>query len=421
MKLITHTTRNFLTILFISLTIWGIFFYRTVKPIIYEELDEYLLSRQKEVIGTFKKNPDILNLQDLGLFNFHIEEVSEESIKNIKQGYSDVQLYVPNEHEDEPFRKLIKVFKNKGKFYKIGIVSSLVDKQQVKTLIVVSTLLLQMLLLFILLLLNRKMLKKVWKPFYKLLEEIKKYRIDKPETLKLMDTEIKEFKILNEAVKELLGKNRKAYLSQKQFIDNVSHEIKTPLAIIKNKTELLMQSSEIKEENGQLLSNIYEFTTKLNKMAESLLLLSKIENNQFANKNTISVNQLIYKLKSKYIEFAEFRNIEIEIKEFGEKFLEIDEMLGEILFKNLLLNSINHNITNGNINIMIGKNKFVIQNTGEVYEGSTSHFFERFLKSSVNPSSTGLGLAIVKSICEINNMAVDYKVEKNIHILTIKY
>jgi len=421
MKLISHTTKNFLVILFFALTIWGIFFYRTVKPIIYEELDEFLLNRQKEVIRVFKENPNILDLQNLGLFNFKIKEISKDDAKNIKQGYSDVELYVPNEREKEPFRKLTTVFEHNGKYYKLCIVSSLVDKQQVKTLIVFSTLLLQVILLLVILYFNRKMLKKVWKPFYLLLDEIKQYRIDKHVPPKLAKTNIEEFNLLNNAFKELIEKNRKVYLNQKQFIDNVSHEIKTPLAVIKNKVELLMQSANLDKNFGSSLNNIYENITKINRITEALLLLSKIENNQFTNIQTVNINNIVLNLMERYKELTEFKKLKITFQEIGQLQVLMNATLAEILLTNLFVNAIGHNVENGFITVEIGDDYLKISNSGFDFNGNPKEFFERFFKNSDNSSSTGLGLAIVKSICELYGFKINYQIENKCHLIEIYF
>lgn len=421
MKLLNITTRYFFIILFVSLTIWGIFFYRMIKPLFYEELDEYLLSRQKEVIEIFKKKPSILELQSLDLFNFKIEEMSKDKALKIEQGYHNVEKFVSNENEYEPFRELVSVFKYDGNFYKLSIFSSIVDRQEVKTLIVYSTLFLQIILLFIIVFLNRKLLKKLWKPFYNLLDKIKKYKIDKDEIPIFEETKINEFKVLNDAVSQLLKKNKETYLNQKQFIDNVSHEIKTPLAVIKNKAELMMQFEGLPENQAVLLGIIYENTDRINQITESLLLLSKIENNQFNNQHNVSVNNILKKLILKYKDISDFREIKIELSEHFTKVIEIDQMLGEILFKNLLLNSINHNVGKGNIKIEINEEYFLIKNTGNTFEGNPEQLFESFKKSSTNSNSTGLGLAIVKSICDVAGFKVDYKIEDTWHTIKIEY
>jgi signal transduction histidine kinase len=392
-----------------------------VKPIIYEELDEFLLNRKKEIIKVFKENPAILNLQNFRLFNFKIEEIKEKDAKTVKQGYSDVELFVPNEGEKEPFRKLTAVFKHKGKYYKLSIVASLIDKQQVKTLIVFSTLLLQIILLLIILYFNRKMLKKVWKPFYFLLDEIKKYRIDKHILPSFVDTNIDEFKLLNNALKDLLEKNRTVFLEQKQFIDNVSHEIKTPLAVIKSQTEMLMQSESITENFGDSLNNIYENVTKINRITETLLLLSKIDNNQFLDKKTVNINTVIDKLINKYQELIRFKQLEVTVENNATIKVDMNETLSEIFLTNLFVNAIAHNVRNGFIKVETGKSKFKISNSSVEYKGNPDDFFKRFTKNSSSSVSTGLGLAIVKSICELYGFKIEYKVENKCHTIEIYF
>ena len=135
--------------------------------------------------------------------------------------------------------------------------------------------------------------------------------------------------------------------------ENASHEIQTPLAIIKSKIELLIQSENLTKEHMKQLQDIYSATGRLSKLNQFLLLITKIENLQFNSTKTIDLTQLIDKYVSDLDELIEQKQIKVEKHYNISRELMLNNTLAEILISNLLSNAIKHNVKNGIIKITL--------------------------------------------------------------------
>ncbi len=253
------------------------------------------------------------------------------------------------------------------------------------------------------------------RPLYKLLDWLDKYKVGEKNTPLDNETDITEFKKLNEAAVKNMKRAEEVFEEQKQFIGNASHEIQTPLAVCRNRLENLMDDETLTEEQLNELSKTYhtlEYITKLNK---SLLLLSKIDNRQFTDLQIIDINSIIKKNIQDYEEVYSYMNIDTQIIESGIFMIEINEMLANILVNNLIKNAYTHNIENGRICIEISSAKLLFSNTGQEKSLDPKLVFERFYQGSKKEGSTGLGLALVKSICDLEQLHIRYFLENNLH------
>ena len=219
----------------------------------------------------------------------------------------------------------------------------------------------------------------------------------------------------------MTNKVRNDYESLKNFTENASHEIQTPLAIIKTKLELLSQSDNLDETQIIAIGSIGDATSRLSRLNQSLLLLTKIENRQFIESGIINISFIVNDCLDNLEELAESKSILIKRNIQQNVFVEMNESLCEILISNIIINSIKHNYDSGFIDIELGKNNLTISNTGAAPVIETQEFFERFTKNSFSNDSLGLGLSIVKKICDNYGFAVRYNYEGNRHIVTIGF
>ena len=125
---------------------------------------------------------------------------------------------------------------------------------------------------------------RLLKPFNQNLNSLKNFSVEKNKSIELQQTDIDEFKIFNDSVSKLTEKLRNDFTNLKEFTDNASHEMQTPLAIMQTKLEYLMQSKNLKNEEKKLISDIFSASKRLSKLNKTLLMLSKIENQQYSNK-----------------------------------------------------------------------------------------------------------------------------------------
>ena len=209
------------------------------------------------------------------------------------------------------------------------------------------------------------------------------------------------------------------YLQQKEFTENASHEMQTPLAVIKANLTQLMQSTTLSESDMNNLQTIENTTKKMASLNKALILLSKIENNQFKENELIPINKIINKVVNNFADLIEVKNIKLKLNLKDELQITINPTLAEILLSNLVQNAIRHNVNGGIINIDLMQNKLIISNSGEALTINSNELFTRFKKNDASKDSLGLGLAIVKSICNIYQLNIVYSYSNQLHTFTL--
>ena len=426
MKLLNITTKYFFILIFTLLILWCAVFYFSLQWTIYRDIDEYLTVRQHSIIKSFNKNPGLISQDSLYQSDFRVKEITEKEYdrflkKHATGKFKNTKVYDELEDDEEPFRKMESVFTTNSKYYELNIISSLLNSEELLVTILVDILIFSFIFLGLGFLLNRFFLGKLWKPFYETIQKIKNYKLDKDNIVKLPTTHISEFNELNHSIEELIQNNLKVYLSQKQFIENASHEIQTPLGVIRNKVDLLVEVAPLNNEQATIIISITEHIERLARLNKTLLLLSKIENNQFSDHKSVDIIKIIEECNEDFADLIEFKNINLRIDKKSGLFLTMNEDLARILFSNLIKNAVNHNINSGFITITIESNKFSIANSGKDIKTEPTFLFERFNKKSDNPQSIGLGLAIAKSICTLYNFNISYSYSEKQHLLIILF
>jgi signal transduction histidine kinase len=266
---------------------------------------------------------------------------------------------------------------------------------------------------------NQRLSKKIWLPFYSALEGMKKYELSNHRPIEPMPTKIDEFNELRNAIINLTEKNYGAYQKQKEFIENASHEMQTPLAVFQGKIDLLMQTQPLSEEQATLISAMEQVNVRLSKLNKSLLLLSKIDNNQFPNTEPVNLQMLVRHAVDQFRTNAEFRKITVHEEYADAVYINANRSLIEILVSNLLSNAIRYNKDGGDLFVHLHGNDLVIQNAGATRPLVGDRIFERFYKSGGNSESIGLGLAIVKEICDLYKFKIEYHFSGSAHQFTV--
>lgn len=266
---------------------------------------------------------------------------------------------------------------------------------------------------------SKSISKKLETIFNEAIFELDSYDVKNNKQLKTSPTNITEFQKLNNSIEEMTGKIEKDYRLLKEYTENVSHEIQTPLAIIKNKIELLLQDQTLNKEHLLTLAKLHQSTGRLSKLSKNLAVLTKIENNQFVKDSEIYLADFITERLEDFEELIELKNIKLDTNFEDNPKLSINSTLAYLLFNNLISNAVRHNISKGKISISITKNKFIITNTGNPLKTSKMDLFNRFTKSTDNVESTGLGLAMVKKIVSFYGFFIAYKNENDLHQISV--
>jgi len=173
-------------------------------------------------------------------------------------------------------------------------------------------------LLLVLLFVTNRFSKRIWQPFQNTLEMLKAFDLTEKQSFSFDKTDIKEFEELNQSLEKLIDKNISVYSQQKTFIENASHELQTPLAVLKSKLNILLQNKNITSEQAELLRAIDLPLSRMTRINKNLLLLAKIENNQFAEVENIELTEVINETLELLIDFTTTKYISIN-KNLSEK------------------------------------------------------------------------------------------------------
>ncbi|MEO7282150.1 HAMP domain-containing sensor histidine kinase [Gelidibacter sp.] len=408
MKLLNHTTKYFAFLLIVLISIWAVIFYVAMLDEIYDSLDDGLEHQKILIIQEAKKDPTLLNTPHFGIGNFTIKSVSNQKNHKLKNSYRDTLMYRQNEKENEPVRILESSFELDGSYYKIKLITSMVEQDdQIRNLFIYLTALYFVLIASIILL-NNLILKKVWEPFYDLIGKLKEFRIESGGTIDPVSSNIDEFELLNQSVKMLTKKSVDTYSSQKEFIENASHELQTPLAIAINSLELLLDKNGLSQEQSSDIGAVLKNLERLKRLNKSLLLLSKIDNQQFIEEENIDFKQLISEVTEGFSDFAAHRAIDFNVDlKNGLNFI-MNRDLANMLLTNLIKNAIWHGEQGRTVEIGIRGNSIYIRNFGGDVSLDQVDLFKRFKKISFNKTSTGLGLAISKAIANKYRLHLEY-------------
>lgn len=418
MKLLAKYNRVNIPITIITLLITGIGFYFIIHYVLVYQLDKDLYIEKQEILHYVKEKgtlPEASNYKDQQI---EFRPTKDDSFKN---KFSTLEVYDKKENESDIFRKLDFFVTVNGNNYIAEVKKSQQETEDIIQMVLIITFSIIIFLLIVLFIANRFLLAKIWEPFNHTLAQLKQFNLSSKNKIDLQKTDINEFEELNETVLSMTEKVNKDYESLKNFTENASHEIQTPLAIIKNKIELLLQSENLDETQINAIQSLNDAASRLSKLNQSLLLLAKIENSQFENSEKINLSFVLNRFLEKFEELAEIKNISVEKNISEDIFIEMNDSLAEILISNIILNAIKHNFQNGSIEISLDSNSLTVSNTGEAPRVNTEKLFERFKKDSSSGDSIGLGLAIVKSICDTYGFDVSYSFAGEIHIIKVAF
>lgn len=423
MKLLNYTTSKLVILLFLIISIWGVVFYFAMHHEIMDETDDMLRSYRDIFIKKALNDTTLLNTTFETTFDrYSIQPIDMELVRDYKERWYNEEMYFPEGDEHIPVRVYKSIFRAPGdQYYELEVKMSTMERDDM-----IQTLIIYLVALFLLLIISLGIgagiiLRKSFTPLKKLLHWIHSLVPGKPVPPIDNDTRITEFRQLNEAAFEMSVANLRVYELQKQFTENASHELQTPLAVVRNKLDQFTQQEELTGKQLSDIAQIYESLNVAIKLNKSMLLLSRIENRQFQNSVDVDFNTVVNDISSDLAEIYAHKGIRISIENKDHSMASMNETLAGILIANLLKNAYLHTANNGNITVVVEKRILNIYNTGE-QALDQDKVFKRFYQPSVKQEhSSGLGLSIVKSICDIYQFGLSYTFTGREHLFSIRF
>lgn len=404
MKLFTKYNRiNVASTIIIFLLGCGAFFL-LLRYVIISQVDEDLKIEKNEIITYVGHNnhlPAVIEVLDQYTTYKSISKPTEIVNKIFTH-----ENYNVTEHTKELQRTIEFNISANNIWYLVSVSKSLQGTEKLIKTIIIITLTIILMILAVTFFINRIVLKKLWRPFYSTLQTMQQFNLSNTQALNFANTNTDEFNYLNSILSDALNKAQQDYRTLKEFTENASHELQTPLAVIQSKLDILIQNEKFSEAETQAIQSAYNALQGLTRLNQSLLLLAKIENKQFSEQINFDVKGL---LQNKIIQFAELwkhKNISVD-ETLSNKIINGNIYLTEILLNNLLSNATKHNVVNGSIKILL-QNNLELANTGIAQPLDEKLLYKRFSSQNKEAGNHGLGLSIIQQICIVSGFSCAY-------------
>ena len=417
MKLLSYTYRKLALLLFLLMAVWGVLFYYAIIDEVVDETDDTLENYGEILMESALHDPSILETEGSLMSFYKFTPISEEEGRHYRQVFYDATVYIELEDEDEPVRVMCTAFRMPdGQYYELKLMISILERDDM-----VEAMLWYLGALFLLFLICTSIgiqlvLKGVFRPLHRLLDWL--HCIQPGKEVPPLDnpTKIREFRQLSDAALDMGNRSYKAYEEQKQFIENASHELQTPLAIVRGKVELLAESEGMTEQQMEQLDEIYATLGRAVKLNKSLLLLSRIENGQYTEMEDVSVDEILDELLPDLMDIYEHKQVRLIRKREEQPFIiRCNHSLAQILVSNLVKNSLLHNREGGELQVLTTPTSLVIKNTGDVPLDGEKLFRRFYHGMDGKKDSPGLGLAIARSIALSSSLKLTYEWQDGMH------
>ncbi|MBK8585404.1 MAG: HAMP domain-containing histidine kinase [Bacteroidetes bacterium] len=415
MKLLNLTNRYYIAIALVLLLVSSAFLAYRVLYLVDNEISEHMLFEKSEIAKQLEHQKGLQNLHLI--FGDRIEIEPIPKFTSFRVNMTDTTFYDLYEKGKVPYRMMSYEQLVDGKSYRIKLARRLTETEQLAEGILATLLLVALDIIACFYFLNRWFSSKIWNPFYRALNVLKTFDLQKGGNTMFQRSQVDEFNALNAELSKLTDKVTRDYKNLREFTENMSHETQTPLAIIRSKLELLLQSELNETQLNQILSTL-DSVNRLSKMNKGLIMLTRIDNDQYAGLQLLQMGKLLRKQLEDLELFISSKNIQLH-QDIDDKLLvRMNPHLADILLTNLLSNAIKYNLENGDLFVTFTKDKFEIANSGHPPVLSPDEVFDRFKKGE-SPDSIGLGLAIVRKIIVHIGAKIKYEYKADHHVFSI--
>ena len=419
MKLIYKVTIRLALVILPMLLLWATVFYFAMVNEVNDETDDSLEDYAEMIAQRVITGEELPRPGDGSNNTYAIELLpATENYRDSKE-YEDRDVYLPQKGETEPARVLTMIFHdNYGMAYRLVVSIPTFEREDVIEAILIHLVILYAVLVCTILIVTVLVFKFSMKPLYSLLKWLDGYRPGNGTEGFPDEDSVLEFRKLTSAARETIERAENHLERQKQFIGNASHELQTPLAVLGNRIEWMMDNTTLTEEQFAELSKMRQSIHRLTRLNRTLLLLSKIDSGHFLDRTDVDIVAIIENELEVYKEIFAGKDIECNVRLPRNFVVSMDEMLATTMISNLLKNAFVHSPGSGVVEISIFNGVLSVSNSGDEAL-DRERVFDRFYTSG-KTGSTGLGLAIAKSIAEYYCFALDYSFKGDRHCFEIK-
>ena len=424
MKLVYRILLHLLWVLTLLLAGWAALFYFTLIDEVNDEVDNALEARAEVIVKRVLAGRELPEASADGNTGYYLHEVSAEYARGrAHERYTDEEIYIPERDDEEPARVLRQTFRDaSGRWYELTVMTPSIEKEDLLEAIFYGILYLYLFLLLSVLLVTVVVVNRMMRPLYALLRWLDDYRIGRPNAPLVVETSVTEFRRLNDAAMRSAQRAESSFERQKQFIGNASHEMQTPLAVCRNRLEMLVDDAHALtgEQLGEIakVQRTLDYLVRLNR---SLLLLSKIDNGQFPEAEEVDVNALVRRTAEDMEEIYAYRSMRFALVDEGPLTARMNPSLAASLVSNLLKNAYVHGDAGGEVTVTVSGDRLSVCNSGAGGPLDAGRIFDRFYQGTKKEGSTGLGLAVVDAVCRLYGLKVSYSYKEGRHCFAVDF
>ena len=407
--------------LVLTLGLWGWLSYRTMSERIHRDTDMILKDYSDQIVSrklSGQELPDRFN----GAYNtYYIKEVTPEyAAENPSPYYGEAEAYIRSQEDFASSRIRRQVFGDKdGNYYEITVSLPVFEQETLVEHVLWWTGILFLVLLVTLLIIGIIVIDYNLKPFKALMKWIDAYVPGHPYGAIPADTDVVEFRKLAETIRKAVERFENEYEERKIFIGNASHELQTPLAVCSNRLEMLLDRPDINEDIAGEMVKLHRSLQHLIRLNKTLLLLSRIENDQFPPTDEVDVTSLLRESIEMNGEIYSHKSIKSSMEVQGNFVCMINEQMASVLVGNLVKNAFVHSVSGAEIKVSVSEDGFIVRNPGDAPLDKSRVFHRFYLPGGRREGSTGLGLALAYSVCERSGLSLTYDFQENQHIFSV--
>lgn len=416
LKLLSKTTFIYLIFTFLAFVLSGIFLTHEANQFINRDLDQYFGRVEHRIKWALEHGRDLDRLPP----NIQVIPLSGPVDLSAFPQYGDTLTYNPGLDDMQRARKRVVAFEQGDRYYRTIMTKPVEDYFRFRDDIFRTVLPAFIILAVGIVGFNYLLSGYFFRPFNKILDLMKSYKVGQGTQIKTVDTTTREFNKMQDLFHQMIDRIEHDYRHLKEYTENMAHELRTPLAVIRNKTENLISDDAVMKRQNSAVKIIYDEINHLSRLGNTLNLITKIENGEFDNPVLVTTRPVIEKHVEAISELAELKSLSVETELSEEHRLLIDPYLLDIVLKNLLRNAVSYGAAEGPVRIITGENKLIISNYGPPMDIPGEKLFERFYRNNNSRGSLGLGLSLVKKICDVSGLAIEYRYEDGQHIFQIQ-
>lgn len=414
---------NALTRLLVILILWFMLpvliekvVYKHINKSLSEKKEKFICNLNKEEINDFVVRNDASETYS-SFSTLHSEFLQLSRLPKTAQVQSGKTIFITEpriiEEEQNDYMILQYDFIYEKTAYRLEIGNSLSEIKELTFMIRFFILIVLFIILAVTFLMDTFYIEYLFKPFNRIIDT-KIRRVNEPETFDHtpIKTHSTDFQELDTVLNQMMDRISELFKKEKQFISNVSHELLTPIALLKNKFENLLQNDSLDDNAVDKIAGSLKTLDMLKKVINNLLLISRIDNHQYRENETIDLNAMLSELCEDLKDRIDGKGLTLEMNLHYQFSFLGNNTLMHILLYNLLVNAIKYNRKKGSIIISDSyfKDKYCLSVSDSgigMSESQTARIFDRFTQINPDHEGQGLGLAIVDSIAHFHHIEIE--------------